>query len=54
MAYNPASGETRVVATGFWFANGCALAADESYVLVSDTNAATIVKVHLKGPKVSA
>lgn len=34
LVHNPADGSTRQLADGFWFANGCALAHDESFVAV--------------------
>ena len=52
LAYSPVTKKATVLATGFWFANGCALSADESYILVADTLPARVLKYHLKGPKV--
>lgn len=52
LSYSPATKETKVLVSKLWFANGCALSKDESYVLVADTIAAQIHKHHLKGPKV--
>jgi hypothetical protein len=38
MKYSPDTGETHVLASGLWFANGVALSQDESFVVVSETN----------------
>lgn len=43
-------GEVEVVLEGLGFANGVALAADESYVAVAETAARTIVRWWLTGP----
>ena len=45
------SGSVTVVLDGLAFANGVALAADESYVCVAETRARTVVRHWLKGPK---
>ena len=52
LSYSPATKKATVLRKGFWFANGCALAHDESYILVADTIAAQIVKFHLQGKQV--
>ncbi|HEY0948742.1 SMP-30/gluconolactonase/LRE family protein [Nocardioides sp.] len=44
-------GSTEVVIDGLAFANGVALAADESYVAVAETGARTVVRWWLTGPK---
>lgn len=44
-------GEVEVVLEGLGFANGVALAADESYVAVAETAARTIVRWWLTGPR---
>jgi sugar lactone lactonase YvrE len=45
-----ADGEVEVVLDGLAFANGVALAADESYVAVAETAARTVVRRWLTGP----
>jgi len=44
------SGQVEVVLDGLAFANGVALAADESYVAVAETGARTVVRRWLTGP----
>jgi hypothetical protein len=44
-------GELEVVLDGLAFANGVALAADESYVAVAETGARTVVRRWLTGPR---
>jgi len=44
------SGEVTVVLDGLFFANGVALAADESFVAVAETGACTVVRHWLTGP----
>ncbi|KAK9845730.1 hypothetical protein WJX81_000750 [Elliptochloris bilobata] len=51
LRYDPASGHTAVLADGIWFANGVALAPDESYVVVAETLGARLLRVWLRGPK---
>ncbi len=51
LAYDSTTGETRVVLGELRFANGVALAADESFVLVNETFAYRVTRVWLKGPK---
>jgi sugar lactone lactonase YvrE len=46
-----ASGEVEVVLEGLAFANGVALAADESYVAVAETAARNVVRHWLTGPR---
>ncbi|WP_301546917.1 SMP-30/gluconolactonase/LRE family protein [Gordonia sp. X0973] len=46
-----ADGSVTVVLGGLGFANGVALAADESYVCVAETAARTVVRWWLTGPK---
>jgi sugar lactone lactonase YvrE len=45
------TGEVEVVLDGLAFANGVALAADESYVAVAETAARTVVRRWLTGPR---
>lgn len=47
-----AGGSVEVVLDGLRFANGVALAADESYVAVAETAARTVVRRWLTGPRV--
>ena len=42
------------MAAGFWYANGVALAPDESYLVLAETCAMTLHRHWLKGPKVGA
>ncbi|WP_110205440.1 SMP-30/gluconolactonase/LRE family protein [Nocardioides daejeonensis] len=44
-------GTVRVVLDGLAFANGVALAADESWVVVAETGARTLVRHWLRGPR---
>ncbi len=44
-------GTVTVVLSGLAFANGVALAADESYVCVAETRARTVVRLWLTGPR---
>jgi sugar lactone lactonase YvrE len=44
-------GRVEVVLDGLAFANGVALAADESYVAVAETAARTVVRLWLRGPR---
>ena len=50
-AFDPASGELTLLASDLAFANGVAVAADQSYVLVNETFHYQISKVWLSGPK---
>ena len=45
LAYDPATGLTRIVAHGFSFANGIALSADEQTLFVSETGRYRIWKI---------
>ena len=51
LAYDPATGETKVLLGGLRFANGVALAGDESFVLVNETFAYRVTRYWLSGPK---
>lgn len=51
LTYNPATRETKVVIEGLRFANGVAIAQDQSFVLVTETAARRIRKHWLKGEK---
>ena len=50
MAYDPAAKKVRVLLKGLQFANGVALSADESFVLVVETGSYRIRRYWLKGP----
>ena len=39
-------------AQGLYYANGVALSADESYLIVAETDQIRLVKIWLRGPKV--
>jgi len=45
--YDPARGTATTIAAGIWFANGVALAADESFALVCETASARVLRVWL-------
>lgn len=49
--HDPATGTTTVALDGLRFANGIALAPDESFVLVSETFAYRVTRLWLTGPK---
>jgi len=51
LAYFPNTRETRVIKDGLYFANGIALAPDESFILVGETARYRIARYWLKGPK---
>lgn len=53
LAYDPASGTTEVVATGFHLPNGVALTPDESALLVCETVAHQLVRLSLPGATVT-
>jgi strictosidine synthase len=50
-AWDPQMRALRVVTDGLYFANGVALAADESFVLVAETACYRIARVWLTGPR---
>ena len=50
LAYDRRDGSTRLVADGLYFANGVALAEDESYVLVVESASYRVLKCPLAGP----
>ena len=52
LAYYPSTHQTRVLANGFWYANGVALSPDESFVALVETNRLRVNRFWLKGPKV--
>lgn len=49
--YDLASGRAETVLDGLWFANGVALAADESFVLINETTRYQIRRLWLSGPR---
>ena len=51
LAYNPESGRTSVLLDGLQFANGVAVSADGSFVLVNETGANRIARYWLSGEK---
>ena len=51
LARRDPDGTVTVVLTDLAFANGVALAADESYVCVAETRARTVVRLWLSGPR---
>ncbi|KAF6262586.1 hypothetical protein COO60DRAFT_598507 [Scenedesmus sp. NREL 46B-D3] len=51
LAYHPATRQTHVVASGFYYADGVALSEDGSFLLVVETDALRVVKVWLAGGK---
>lgn len=51
LAYEPKTQQTRVVLKGLYFANGVAVSADQSFVLVAETGAYRIRRVWLTGAK---
>ncbi|TNE62087.1 MAG: SMP-30/gluconolactonase/LRE family protein [Alphaproteobacteria bacterium] len=51
LVHDPATGETRTLMDGLYFANGVALSQDESFVLVNETGRYRISRYWLKGDK---
>ena len=51
LKYDPATGETTVVAEGLSFANGLALSDDDSYLLVNETGTYSVLRLWLEGPR---
>lgn len=51
LEFDPATRATQVLASGIWFANGVALAADGAFVLVAETPARRVLRRWLTGPK---
>jgi sugar lactone lactonase YvrE len=50
LAYTPATGKTRILLDGLYFANGVALSSNEDFLLVNETWAYRIQRYWLKGP----
>ena len=51
LVFDPSTHRTEVLLDQLWFANGVAVAPDESFVLVCETFMARIVRLWLSGPK---
>ncbi|MEL7248630.1 MAG: SMP-30/gluconolactonase/LRE family protein [Bacteroidota bacterium] len=51
LVFDPASGSTTTLLDSVYFANGIAVAADTSFVLVNETSNYRTVRYYLKGPK---
>jgi sugar lactone lactonase YvrE len=51
LAYEPQSGRTSLLADDLYFANGVAVAADDSFVLVVETTKYRVLRFWLKGPR---
>jgi sugar lactone lactonase YvrE len=51
LRYDPARGTTEVLLDGLYFANGVAVAADDSFVLVNETYRFRVRRYWLSGPK---
>lgn len=49
IVYSPATGKAEVMLKGLYFANGVALAPDESYLLVTETSSYRVRRVWLRG-----
>jgi len=51
LEYDPATGKARTLLDGLSFANGVAVAHDDSFVLVNETGEYRVIRYHLRGPK---
>ncbi len=51
LAYEPDSGQTRLVLDGVFFANGVAISPDQSFLLLAETSRYRVQRVWLSGPK---
>ena len=51
LEYDPATGVTRVLLKGLTFANGVAIAHDQSFLLLTETGNYRIHRYYLRGPK---
>ncbi|MFC4700788.1 strictosidine synthase family protein [Glaciecola siphonariae] len=49
--YSPESGETNMVMSGIFFANGVAVGPNDEFLLVAETGKSRILKYHLKGKR---
>jgi sugar lactone lactonase YvrE len=54
LAYDPKTKETRVLLRDLYFANGVAVAPDQSFVLISETGSYSVRRYWLSGPKQGA
>jgi hypothetical protein len=53
LTYDPRTKETKVVKDGFWYSNGVALSEAEDWIAMSETDRIRVLKIWLKGPKVT-
>ena len=51
LAYDPQTQQARTLLRGIYFANGVAVSADQSYVLVAETGLYRVIRFWLSGPK---
>ena len=51
LAYRPSEGEAEVLLDGLYYANGVAISADGSFVLVAETTAYRVRRLWLSGPR---
>lgn len=51
LKYDPMTGQTDIVLDGLSFANGIALAEDDSFLLISETGTYSVLKLWLEGDK---
>ena len=51
LKYDPATGQTTMILDGLHFANGVALARDETFLLIAETGTYSVLKHWLAGPK---
>lgn len=51
LSYDPRDGVTRVVAGGFSFSNGVAMAADGTSILVNETGTYSVHRIYVAGPR---
>lgn len=51
VAYDPVTGESRVVLDGLYFANGLALSPDQDALLINETSRYRTLRLWLKGPQ---
>lgn len=51
LRWSPATRAVELLSEGYWYANGVALAADESFVAFTETNSLRVMRYWIKGPK---
>ena len=51
LAYHPATGEVEVLLDGLYYANGVALSAEESFILIVETTRYRVRRLWLSGPR---